>query len=438
MHGLETADPPALGGYPLLARLGAGGMGQVYLSRTPSGRPLALKTVRSDLGAELGFEARFDREIRNSDRVRSPWSVAVVDHSVAGQRPQWLATEYVPAPSLGEWVEKHGPLPEPALLALAAELCGALQAVHGTGLAHRDVKPGNVLLAGDHPRLIDFGIARAADDSRHTHTGGMIGSPGFLAPEQATGTGTAAPADVFSLAAVLAHAATGRGPFTRPAENASAPVLLYRIVHEDPDLDGVPETLRPLLVSCLAKQPEERPSADVLGERLEGIGARVHQWRQTVPAALAEDLAARERSMRRLADAPSAPRQAPGPAPATPGFGPPPTMAPPRTPSPVFAQPPVPGPLPQPVQTPHSVQAPHSVQTPHAVQAPLPAQAPVAPKRLSNRVLVTGILLVFLLSPLISRSMREVVPFALLLAPFVLVGFLIRRNVVRRRRESGR
>ncbi|MFC6064197.1 serine/threonine-protein kinase [Streptomyces ochraceiscleroticus] len=409
MHGLEPADPPALGGYPLLARLGAGGMGQVYLSRTASGRPLALKTVRSDLGAELGFEARFDREIRNSDRVRSPWSVAVVDHSAAGQRPQWLATEYVPAPSLGEWVEQHGPLPEPALLALAAELCGALQAVHATGLAHRDVKPGNVLLAGDHPRLIDFGIARAADDSRHTHTGGMIGSPGFLAPEQATGTGTAAPVDVFSLAAVLAHAATGHGPFTRPEENASAPVLLYRIVHEDPDLGGVPEALRPLLASCLVKQPEERPTASVLGKELERIGARAHQWQQAVPAALAEELAARERSLRGPADGPPAPWQAPVPAATAPGFGPPPTMAPPVAPSPAFVPP-----------------------------SAAPPVAPPVRKQLSNRVLVSGIVLVFLLSPLISRTMREVVPFALLLAPFVLLGFLIRRIVVRRRRQSGR
>ncbi|MEU6113246.1 protein kinase [Streptomyces sp. NPDC047117] len=457
MQGLEPADPPAMGGYPLLARLGAGGMGQVYLSRTASGLPLALKTVRSDLGAELGFEARFDREIRNSDRVRSPWSVAVVDHSTAGQRPQWLATEYVPAPSLGDWVEQAGPLPEPALLALAVELCGALREVHHTGLAHRDVKPGNVLLAGDHPRLIDFGIARAADDSRHTHTGGMIGSPGFLAPEQATGTGTSLPADVFSLAAVLAHAATGRGPFARPAENASAPVLLYRIVHEEPDLAGVPEALRPLLASCLVKEAEQRPTASALGEWLARIGADGHQWQQVVPAELAEELAARERTLRRLAEGPTATQHAPGAG--APGFGPPPTMSPAGRPS-AFAPPasfgPPSAPSPASVQAPVGTQPPGAVQAPHSVPAPLPAQAappspfpgavsgtgpaaaPPARKQLSNRMLVAGILLLLVLTPIISRSMREPLFFLALFAPFVLAGFLIRRAVLRRRRREGR
>ncbi|GAA0464297.1 serine/threonine-protein kinase [Streptomyces olivaceiscleroticus] len=444
MHGLETADPPALGGYPLLARLGAGGMGQVYLARTHTGLPLALKTVRPDLGAELGFEARFDREIRNSDQVRSPWSVAVVDHSAVGQRPQWLATEYVPAPSLGEWVEQHGPLPEPALLGLAAELCAALQAVHDTGLAHRDVKPGNVLLAGDHPRLIDFGIARAADDSRHTHTGGMIGSPGFLAPEQATGAGTEAPADVFSLAAVLAHAATGRGPFARPAENASAPVLLYRIVHEEPDLEGVPEALRPLLASCLVKEPEQRPTASGLGERLGQLGAHVGQWQHVVPAALAEELAARERTLRALSDSASAPRQSAGPGAAgQPGFGPPPTMAPPPG-QPFSAQPPAAAPASVSVPAQGGAQAPYSM---YSMPTPLPPQVPdgaqqvatpPARKRLSNRMLIALILLALVLTPFLSRTMREPVAFAVLLAPFVLVGFLIRRAVVRRGRRAGR
>ncbi|RMB79341.1 serine/threonine-protein kinase, partial [Streptomyces shenzhenensis] len=199
------------GGYPLLGRLGAGGMGQVFLSRTGSGRLLALKTIRDDLSSEPGFEERFAREIRNSDRVRSPWTVTVVDYSAPGRRPQWLATEYVPAPSLAEWVTAHGPLPRTALLSLAGELCGAVQAVHQAGLAHRDIKPGNVLLARDRPRLIDFGVARAADDSRHTRLGVSVGSPGFLAPDQAVGGVAAEPADVFSLAALLVHAATGHG-----------------------------------------------------------------------------------------------------------------------------------------------------------------------------------------------------------------------------------
>ena len=276
-----------MGGYPLLGRLGAGGMGQVFLSRTPSGRLLALKTIREDLSSEPGFEERFAREIRNSDRVRSPWTVTVVDYSPPGQHPQWLATEYVPAPALDDWVERQGPLNEAASLALAAELCGALRSVHEAGLTHRDVKPGNVLLAPDRPRLIDFGIARAADDTRHTRLGGVLGSPGFLAPDQAVGGVPAEPSDVFSLGAVLVYAATGHGPFTRAQEDVPAAALVYRAVHESPRLDGVPAALVPVLAACLAKDPGVRPTAAQLGERLAELGARVGQWAQVCPPGLA-------------------------------------------------------------------------------------------------------------------------------------------------------
>ncbi|WP_160159302.1 serine/threonine-protein kinase [Streptomyces sp. SLBN-118] len=294
MELLDGSDPGAIGGYPLLALLGEGGMGRVYLSRTVSGRPLALKTVRAEFGREPGFEERFAREIRNSDRVRSPWTTAVVDYSPAGQRPQWLATEYVAAPSLGEWVQRHGPLAEPSVLALAAELCGALRAVHEAGLAHRDVKPSNVLLGRRSPLLIDFGIARATEDSRHTRTGGVIGSPGYLAPEQASAGGSGAPGDVFSLAAVLVYAATGQGPFSHPDEEFSAAVLLYRIVHEEPNLDGVPAALVSVLRSCLAKNPQRRPSTGAVGALLERLGGRTGIWPQMLPEALERDLAVRE------------------------------------------------------------------------------------------------------------------------------------------------
>ncbi|HEY3478080.1 MAG TPA: serine/threonine-protein kinase, partial [Streptomyces sp.] len=246
MESLDAADPRTVGGYPLFARLGAGGMGQVYLARTPAGRALALKTVRSEFGLDPGFGERFAREIRHADRVRSPWTVAVVDFSPEGSRPPWLATEYVAAPSLSEWVAAHGALPEEAVTALAAELCQALEAVHQAGLAHRDVKPSNVLLARQRPQLIDFGIARAAEDSRHTSTGGVIGSPGFMAPEQATAGASAEPGDLFALAAVLVYAATGHGPFSKPGESTSTPALLYRVVHEDPDLSGLPDSVGPL------------------------------------------------------------------------------------------------------------------------------------------------------------------------------------------------
>ncbi|MER5194170.1 protein kinase domain-containing protein [Streptomyces sp. NPDC002755] len=302
MNNLQPSDPTSIGGYPLLSRLGAGGMGQVFLSRTGSGRLLALKTIRDDLSSEPGFEERFAREIRNSDRVRSPWTVTVVDYSAPGQRPQWLATEYVPAPSLAEWVAAHGPLPRTALLSLAAELCGALQAVHQAGLAHRDVKPGNILLARDRPRLIDFGVARAADDSRHTHLGVSVGSPGFLAPDQAVGGVAAEPADVFSLAAALVYAAIGRGPFSRAGEQIPVASLMYRVVHEEPDLAGVPPELVPLLTACLAKDPAARPTAARLGEWLEERGGRIGRWPEERPTVLAGELTEAEHSARTLVD----------------------------------------------------------------------------------------------------------------------------------------
>ncbi|MER5531382.1 serine/threonine-protein kinase [Streptomyces sp. NPDC002677] len=326
MRSLDPTDPPAVGGYPLLARLGDGGMGQVFLSRTISGRPLALKTVRSEFALDPGFEERFAREIASSDRVRSPWTVSVVDYSAPGQRPQWLAAEYVAAPTLADWVARHGPLPEAAVRALGTELAEGLRAVHRAGLAHRDVKPSNVLLAGRHPLLIDFGIARAVDDTRHTRTGGVIGSPGYMAPEQVTGGAAAEPGDVFSLAAVLVYAATGQGPFLRRGEEPSAAQLLYRIVHEEPHLDGVPESLAPVLADCLHKSPHSRPTAPELLERL-GSGAAA--WADVPPSGLAGDLAAREAELRVLLDASTAAAAPPVPPAPTTGFGPPPRYGPP-------------------------------------------------------------------------------------------------------------
>ena len=319
MMSLDPGDPSAIGGYPLLAVLGAGGMGQVFLSRTASGRPLALKTLRAEFGLDPGFEERFAREIASSDQVRSPWTASVVDYSPAGQRPQWLATEYVAAPSLGEWVERNGPLPEPAVRALAAELAEGLRAVHRAGLAHRDVKPSNVLLARRHPLLIDFGIARAADDTRHTRTGGVIGSPGYMAPEQAAGGISSEPGDVFSLGATLVYAATGKGPFLHPGENPSAAQLLYRIVHEEPALHGVPPQLAPLLAACLHKSPQARPTADELMER---IGAAPGSWAAALPPDLSADIAAREAESQALLQRPVVLPPPPRTAPPT-GFGPP-------------------------------------------------------------------------------------------------------------------
>ncbi|MGW3121091.1 serine/threonine-protein kinase [Streptomyces sp. NPDC001107] len=318
MRTLDPGDPSAVGGYPLLALLGAGGMGRVFLSRTASGRLLALKTLRPEFGLDPGFEKRFAREIASSDQVRSAWTVSVVDYSPAGQRPQWLATEYVAAPSLADWVERTGPLSEGTVRALAAELAEGLRAVHRAGLAHRDVKPSNVLLARRHPLLIDFGIARAADDTRHTGTGGVIGSPGYMAPEQATGGTSAEPGDVFSLGATLVYAATGVGPFLHPGENPSAAQLLYRIVHEEPTLHGVPPTLAPLLAACLNKSPQARPTADELWDR---VGASPGGWTAALPSDLSADIAARETAAQAVLQRPLLPSP-PHPAPPA-GFGPP-------------------------------------------------------------------------------------------------------------------
>ncbi|MEV7690284.1 serine/threonine-protein kinase [Streptomyces bungoensis] len=314
MQPLEVTDPVAIGGYPLLARLGAGGMGQVYLSRTPTGRPLALKTVRPDLTTASDFESRFSREIRTSDRVRSSWTVSVVDFSPPGHRPQWLATEYIAAPALADWVTAHGPLPPRTLRVLAAELAAALAAVHACGLTHRDVKPSNVLLGRARPVLIDFGIARAVDDSRLTTTGGVIGSPGYMAPEQAAQGAVTEAGDVFSLGAVLVFAATGTGPFELPGEQPSAASLLYRIVHEDARLDGVPAGLAQLVARCLAKNPQDRPRSEELAASLRreadaggpwagalaaGAVPAAGAWERALPPGLDADLAAREAEVAR-------------------------------------------------------------------------------------------------------------------------------------------
>ncbi|MFI8961493.1 bifunctional serine/threonine-protein kinase/ABC transporter substrate-binding protein [Streptomyces sp. NPDC053493] len=267
MQPLKKADPSALAGYRLLGRLGAGGMGVVYLARSAGGALAALKLIRAEHAADPGFRARFRREATAAERITGRWVVRVLGADTEAREP-WLATEFVPGPSLSEAVALHGALPESAVRALGARLADALDGMHTAGLVHRDVKPGNVLLALDGPRLIDFGIARVSGATALTATDAMIGTPGFLAPEQARvmGAGEVGPAaDVFSLGCVLAYALTGRRPFGTGAVAA----VVYRTVHEEPDLDGLPEPLRPLIEACLAKDAADRPGAaevrDALG-----------------------------------------------------------------------------------------------------------------------------------------------------------------------------
>ncbi|MBZ3905818.1 ABC transporter substrate-binding protein [Streptomyces scabiei] len=266
MERLRSSDPARIADHRLLGRLGAGGMGVVYLARTPSGSLVALKVLAAEYAEDAGFRERFRREVDAARRIRSPWAVPVVAADADAEAP-WLATAYVPGPSLAEAVASYGPLPEHGVRVLGGRLAQALAEVHRAGLVHRDLKPGNVLLAVDGPRLIDFGIARAPEDTALTATGFVIGTPGYLAPEQADGRGDraiGAAVDVFSLGCVLAFAATGRPPFGTGALDA----LLYRAVHDPADLDGVPTPLSDLLARCLEKDPAHRPEVEELVREL--------------------------------------------------------------------------------------------------------------------------------------------------------------------------
>ncbi|MFJ9503942.1 bifunctional serine/threonine-protein kinase/ABC transporter substrate-binding protein [Streptomyces anulatus] len=256
MEPLRSTDPARIAGYRVLGRLGAGGMGVVLLGRSPGGALVAIKLIRAEYADDDAFRARFRREVAIARQVRNRWAVPVVDADTEAPAP-WLATEFVPGPALSEAVGSGGPLPERGVRALGSMLAEALEAVHAAGLVHRDVKPGNVLLGLDGPRLIDFGIARALDDTVLTATDVIVGSPGFLSPEQAQGRRIGPASDVFSLGCVLVYAATGGRPF------GSGPVeaMLFRTVHDTADLSALPPGLVPVVEACLSKDPEDRPAA---------------------------------------------------------------------------------------------------------------------------------------------------------------------------------
>jgi serine/threonine protein kinase len=256
---LQPGDPEAIGPYRLLGRLGNGGMGVVFLGRSAGGRSVAVKVIRPELAGDPGFRERFRREVAAAGRVNGMFTALVADADPDAPVP-WLATAYVTGPSLAEAVAQHGPLPADSVLALAAGLAEALVAIHAAGILHRDLKPSNVLLAEDGPRVIDFGISRAAEDTAVTYTGLAVGSAGFMSPEQAEGREVGPATDVFSLGAVLAFAATGQGPFGR----GSAAALIYRVVHGLPNLDALPEQVRLLADRCLVKEPAQRPSPEQL------------------------------------------------------------------------------------------------------------------------------------------------------------------------------
>ncbi|MFG2518545.1 serine/threonine-protein kinase [Streptomyces sp. NPDC048527] len=290
-EALSTDDPHEIGGYRLCARLGSGGMGHVYLAFTPGGRPVALKAVRPELAGDTAFRHRFAQEVANTQRVHGLYTAPVIDSGTDAATP-WLATAYVPGPSLHEVVHRHGPLPVPTVLLLMAGIAEALQAIHAAGVVHRDLKPANVLLASDGPRVIDFGIARAADAVALTSAGLQIGTPAFMAPEQALGRPATPATDIFALGALAVYAVCGAPPFGGGPESAA----LYRVVHEQPDLAHVPPELQNLLWQCLAKNPGERPGAGALIEAVRHHPAAGAQLRFTdgwLPHAIRADIAHR-------------------------------------------------------------------------------------------------------------------------------------------------
>ncbi|MER6607262.1 serine/threonine-protein kinase [Streptomyces sp. NPDC000927] len=270
MQPLEAGEPLTIGAYRLLGRLGAGGMGRVYLGRSAGGRTVAVKVVHPHFALDEQFRARFRREVDAARRIGAQWTAPVLDADPDAPIP-WVATGYVAGPPLSTAIVEHGPLPEHAVRTLGAGLAEALAAVHGLGLVHRDVKPSNVLLALDGPRLIDFGIAHAVGaTSSLTSSGVSVGSPGYMAPEQIRGTEDISGAvDVFSLGAVLAYAATGSAPFL----GDSSAVLLYKVVHEEPELGELEGELREVVAGCLEKYPEDRPTPMELARRLAPGGA---------------------------------------------------------------------------------------------------------------------------------------------------------------------
>jgi eukaryotic-like serine/threonine-protein kinase len=365
---LGAGDPRQVGRFTVLGLLGEGGMGRVFLGRSPGGRAVAIKVIRAGLASDPAFQARFSHEVAAARAVGGFYTAPVVDADTTGPHP-WLAVAYVAGPSLLDAVMVSGPLPPSAIRRLGLGLAEALQAIHAAGVVHRDLKPSNVLLAADGPRVIDFGIARAAESSSLTRTGTIMGSAGFMAPEQIIGGDVGPAADVFALGAVLTFAATGQGPFGEGRTEA----LAYRVVHAEPVLDWLPEPPRGLVARCLAKDPRQRPDPGGVITSLAAIPAAgpeagegwlpepvermvgQHQAVETAAMAMSpapptqpprEDVAAPTMPSYQPAEpVPAAPVPAPVPAAPVPAPAPPPPVVPgPVVPGPVVPGPVVPGP----------------------------------------------------------------------------------------------
>lgn len=321
MMRLRREDPRVVGSFRLHRRLGAGGMGVVYLGSDRRGQRVALKVIRPDLAEDQEFRSRFAREVSAARRIRGGCTARLVAADLDADRP-WFATQYVPGPSLHDKVAAEGPLSAADVAVVGSALAEGLVAVHEAGVVHRDLKPSNILLSPKGPRIIDFGIAWATGASTLTHVGTAVGSPGFLAPEQVRGAAVTPATDVFALGATLAYAGMADSPFG----HGSSEVMLYRVVHEEAQLHGVPDALAPLIRACLAKDPEERPSTLQLSLRLKEIAAREAQGiSDTRPPAPRQD---HDRPTGRLAESYLDERTQRRPAP---GATPPPRSGPART-----------------------------------------------------------------------------------------------------------
>jgi outer membrane protein assembly factor BamB len=317
---LQPGDPERVGGYRLLARLGAGGMGVVYLARSPGGRAVAVKVIRERFAADVTYRARFRREVAAARAVAGAFTAPVLDADPEAAAP-WLVTAYLPGLSLRDAVRSVGGLPATALRPLSAGLAEALADIHKAGLVHRDLKPGNVMLTADGPRVVDFGIARPEDATAITRVGALVGTPGFMSPEQVSGAAVGPASDIFSLGAVLAYAATGREPFGTDATLAT----LYRVRHVETDLSAITEPwLSAVVAGCLRVEPGERPPAAELLDRLDAPGTDTATgW---LPAPLAEEIDRRAGQARLWRDAPDAATTGPAAEPALAGEE---TLAPP-------------------------------------------------------------------------------------------------------------
>ncbi|MGW3986227.1 serine/threonine-protein kinase [Streptomyces sp. NPDC004830] len=300
--GPEAELPEYAGHYRLESCLGSGGMGVVHLARSTSGMKLAVKVVHAEFAKDPEFRGRFRQEVAAARRVSGAFTAPVVDADPEAGRP-WMATLYIPGPTLAQEVKRNGPLAPARLRRLMAGLAEALRDIHRVGVVHRDLKPSNVLLAEDGPKVIDFGISRPKDSELRTETGKLIGTPPFMAPEQFRRPREVGPAaDVFALGSVMVHAATGRGPF----DSDSPYVVAYQVVHDEPELTGVPAELAPLVLRCLAKEPEDRPSPDELMRELRSVSAS-YDTQAFIPAQRAEEEAAAPAEEEAAAPAPEAP-----------------------------------------------------------------------------------------------------------------------------------